>query len=80
MKTDNCFSTACMLDWILNESPTLFVFFQSKWMVPENKTAVPSDFVQMWWREGEGPIQIFWHLFISAFFVNKRRLFPPKCQ
>ena len=29
---------------------------------------------------GEGPAQIFWHLFISAFLANKRSLFPPKCQ
>ena len=25
-------------------------------------------------------VQIFWHLFISAFLVNKRSLIPPKCQ
>ena len=29
---------------------------------------------------GEGPARIFCHLFISAFLVNKRSLFPPKCQ
>ena len=29
---------------------------------------------------GEFPAQIFWHLFISAFLVNKRSLFPPRCQ
>ena len=27
-----------------------------------------------------GLAQIFCHLFISAFLVNKRSLFPPKCQ
>ena len=26
------------------------------------------------------PIQIFWHLFISSFLVNKRSLYPLKCQ
>ena len=30
--------------------------------------------------QGEGPAQIFCHLFISVFLVNKRSLFPPKCQ
>ena len=39
--------------------------------------AVLLDFVQM---RGGGPAQIFCHLFISAFLVNKRSLFPPKCQ
>ena len=29
---------------------------------------------------GEGPAQIFCHLFMNAFWVNKRSLFPPKCQ
>ena len=29
---------------------------------------------------GKGPAQIFCHPFISAFLVNKRSLFPPKCQ
>ena len=43
------------------------------------KAAVLLDFVQMR-GEGEGPAQIFWHLFISAFLVNKRSLIPPKCQ
>ena len=43
------------------------------------KGAVLLDFVQM--REGgEGAAQIFCHLFISAFLVNKMSLFPPKCQ
>ena len=27
---------------------------------------------------GEGPVQMFFHLFISAFLVIKRSLFPPK--
>ena len=44
---------------------------------PKN-AAVLLDFVQM--RGGEGPAQIFRHLFISAFLVNKRSIFPPKCQ
>ena len=29
---------------------------------------------------GGGCCPIFWHIFISAFLVNKRSLFPPKCQ
>ena len=29
---------------------------------------------------GEGPAPIFCHLFINAFLVNRRGLFPPKCQ
>ena len=29
---------------------------------------------------GGGAAQIFWHLFISAFLVDKRSLFPPNCQ
>ena len=40
------------------------------------KTAVLLDFSQ--W--GGGAAQIFWHLFISAFLVNTRSLFLPKCQ
>ena len=32
----------------------------------------------MRWR-GEGPAQIFGHLFRSALLINKRGLFPPKC-
>ena len=39
--------------------------------------AVLLDFVQM---RGGGPLQFFCHLFISAFLVYKRSLFPPKCQ
>ena len=31
-------------------------------------------------NEGGGPCPIFFHLFISAFLVNKRSPFPPKCQ
>ena len=31
-------------------------------------------------NEGGGPAQIFYHLFISAFLVNKSSLFPPKWQ
>ena len=31
-------------------------------------------------NEGGGAAQFFWHLFISALLVNKRSLFPPKCQ
>ena len=46
--------------------------------VSRGKTAVLSDFVQMRWR-GEGPAQIFGHLFRSALLINKRGLFPPKC-
>ena len=42
------------------------------------KVAVLLDFVQL--RGGEGPAQIFWHIFISAFLVNKRSFFHPKCQ
>ena len=34
-------------------------------------------FVQM--RGGGGPAQICCHLFIRAFLVNKRSIFPPKC-
>ena len=30
--------------------------------------------------EGEGPAQIFCHIFISVFLINKRSLFPSKCQ
>ena len=30
-------------------------------------------------NEGGGLLD-FWHLFITAFFVNKSSLFPPKCQ
>ena len=41
------------------------------------KIAVLLDFVQM---RGGGPAQIFCPFFISAFLVNKRSLFPPKCQ
>ena len=37
-------------------------------MVSQGKTAVLLDFVQM---RGGNPAQIFWHLFISAFLVNK---------
>ena len=29
---------------------------------------------------GGGPCPIFFHLFTNAFLVNKRSLFPPKCQ
>ena len=29
---------------------------------------------------GGGPCPNFWHIFISAFLVDKRSLFPPKCQ
>ena len=39
------------------------------------KVAVLLDFVQMR-GGGEGPAQIFCHLLISAFLVNKRSLFP----
>ena len=42
------------------------------------KAAVLVDFVQM--SGGEGPAQMFCHLFISAFLVNKGSVFPPKCQ
>ena len=31
-------------------------------------------------NEGGGAAQGFWHLFISAFLVNKSSLFSPKCQ
>ena len=47
--------------------------------VSRGKSAVLLDFVQMR-GDGEGPVQIFWHLFISAFLVDKRSLFPPKRQ
>ena len=47
-------------------------------MVSRRMAAVLLDFVQM--RGGGGPAQIFYHLFITAFLVNKRSLFPPKCQ
>ena len=40
------------------------------------KVAVLLDFVQMR-GGGEGPAQIFCHIFISAFLANKR---SPKCQ
>ena len=40
------------------------------------KVARLLDFVQM--RGREGPAQNFCHLFISAFLVNKRSIFPPK--
>ena len=43
------------------------------------KVAVLLDFVEMRGR-GEGPAQIFCHLFISAFLVNERSLFPQKCR
>ena len=43
----------------------------------EKKVARLLDFVQM---RGGGPAQIFCHTFINAFLVNKRSLFPPKCQ
>ena len=46
--------------------------------VSRKKDAVLLDFVQM--RGGEGPAQTVCHLFLSAFMVNKRRVFPPKCQ
>ena len=42
------------------------------------KVAALLDFVQM--RGGAGAAQNFRHLFISEFLVNKRSLFPPKCQ
>ena len=41
------------------------------------KVAVLLDFVQM---RGGRALQNFWHLFMSAFLVNRKRLFPPKCQ
>ena len=44
--------------------------------VSRKKVAVLLDFVQM--RGGACPN--FCHLFISAFLVNIRSLFPPKCQ
>ena len=31
-------------------------------------------------NEGGGAAQNFWHLFMSAFLVNRKRLFPRKCQ
>ena len=31
-------------------------------------------------NEGGGPAQFSCHIFISAFLVNKRSLFPPKAQ
>ena len=37
--------------------------------VSRKNVAVLLDFFQM--RGGEGPAQIFWHIFISAFLVNK---------
>ena len=37
------------------------------------KAAVLVDFVQM--SGGEGPAQMFCHLFMSAFLVNKRSLY-----
>ena len=40
--------------------------------------AVLLDFVQL--RGGGGPCPNFLSLFISAFLVNKRSLFPQKCQ
>ena len=43
----------------------------------EKKVAVLLDFVQM---RGGGPCPTFFHLFISAFLVYKRSLFPPKRQ
>ena len=44
----------------------------------KKKVAVLLDFVQI--RGGEGPAQFFCHLFISAFLVNKRIVFPKECQ
>ena len=41
------------------------------------KTAVLLDFVQM---RGGRALPNFCHFFISAFLVNKRGLFPPKCR
>ena len=42
------------------------------------KAAILLDFIQIM---GVGvPCPIFWHFFISAIMVNKRSLFPPKCQ
>ena len=42
----------------------------------QKKAAVLLDFVQM--SGGEGPAQIFWHLFISAFLVNKKESISSK--
>ena len=46
--------------------------------VSRKKWAVLLDLV--WMRGGGCPAQIYCHLFISAFLVNRRSLFPPKCQ
>ena len=46
--------------------------------VSRRKVAVLLEFVQM--RGGEGLANFFCHLFISVFLVDKRSLFPPKCQ
>ena len=45
----------------------------------KKNVALLLDFVQMR-GGGEGPAQFFCYFFISAFLVNKRSVFPPKCQ
>ena len=70
------FSTrkVCLIIWIYIFCDSIirnfFTFFGQLdlGMVSQGKTAVLLDFVQM---RGGNPAQIFWHLFISAFLVNK---------
>ena len=49
----------------------------TKGRYPEKKNCCSFGFCP---NEGGGGAQICWHLFISAFLVNKRGLFLPKCQ
>ena len=80
-------SSSRLVTWVMISTTTqsqkfhsVVQLFNQNWpRFSRKKTAVLLDFVQMN-GEGEGPAQIFCHLFISAFLVNNRSLFPPKCQ
>ena len=62
-----------------------FLAFRKRFLVViregfPKKTAVLLDFVQMRGGGGGGPCPNFFAPFIIALLVNKRSLFPPKCQ
>ena len=56
---------------------TMAIFKKSRWLgkVSRKKSCCSYGFCSH--EGGEGPAQIFCHLFISAFLVNKSSLFPP---
>ena len=60
----------------LQQGIMLYNIWGEKLATFSRKNAVLLDFVQMRW--GEGPAQIFCHLFKSAFLVNKWSLCPTK--